>query len=543
MPTLAELLVDIPAKERAASEPFINSISQSRPYDPEQFLGLASGPSHSRDGSAAPVVFTSPWSPVDDFGGEYSGQQSRPCVPHASLGPYSSCNVDAPIRDTGDHQRQSLESSADSDRNKSWRQPIYSRLKRPPASPNPFSSHEPVMVTTTENGPRTVYSPSPTRSHSHSLYNDPAFSLTESKQSLDLQMEIYSVSQAEFNLDTTSMDCPQLSPIQFSNLSLSPASLKPPLPTTPKPIFYHNPIKPAILRQTLPSRTERSKTGGAALPPTTNFLAAGERADLIRKTRKLARVFGQTPRADAVSAQETSLSALSRYSSMLNDLDWPILRRKRSTSQFESDPSLLSGARRHSLPLCPDNMTNVKRTSQGYLFSSNGQPGHHAQTQIRSANRAGDTLDGDTTFVTPEADKITMSHLSSSPQSHSEKMFDEEQADEERRRRRERLAKLHRFLGSRVPANLVLGTDDVEASLPPLLPSSTSTSDGSKDPQKTWLKRRRSSSAVLPPLRWPNDLERVKEELDEKERLINVRRAVKMEKVCLLPFQRIVSRN
>jgi hypothetical protein len=36
----------------------------------------------------------------------------------------------------------------------------------------------------------------------------------------------------------------------------------------------------------------------APLSPTTNFLDSGERADLIRKTRKLARVFGKTPGVD-----------------------------------------------------------------------------------------------------------------------------------------------------------------------------------------------------------------------------------------------------
>jgi len=96
--------------------------------------------------------------------------------------------------------------------------------------------------------------------------------------------------------------------------------------------------------------------------------------------------------------------------------------------------------------------------------------------------------------------------------------------DEDRRRKRERLAKLHRFLGSRVPVNLVLGIDDVEPSLPPP-PHRNSTSDH----RKSWIQRRRSSSA-LPP-HWPNDLERVKDELNDKEKLINVRRAVKMEKV------------
>ena len=98
----------------------------------------------------------------------------------------------------------------------------------------------------------------------------------------------------------------------------------------------------------------------------------------------------------------------------------------------------------------------------------------------------------------------------------------EEQADEDRRRKRERLSKLHRFLGSRVPINLVLGTDDdVEGPPSPLHKSESSPT--------TWLKRK-SSLAILSSSHRSNDLERVKEDLNEKEKHINVRRAIKMEK-------------
>ncbi len=63
------------------------------------------------------------------------------------------------------------------------------------------------------------------------------------------------------------------------------------------------------------------------------------------------------------------------------------------------------------------------------------------------------------------------SHRPSSPsyQSLYENMSQDEQVEEDRRKKRERLAKLHRFLGSRVPAHLVFGYDipPAECMLPP----------------------------------------------------------------------------
>ncbi|KAH6875001.1 hypothetical protein BKA70DRAFT_1449146 [Coprinopsis sp. MPI-PUGE-AT-0042] len=62
--------------------------------------------------------------------------------------------------------------------------------------------------------------------------------------------------------------------------------------------------------------------------------------------------------------------------------------------------------------------------------------------------------------------------------------------------------------------------------------SPTDGNDESAAAKRTaWLRlRRRSSSAALPPT-WVSDLERNKEELDTKEKALNVRRAQKMEKV------------
>jgi hypothetical protein len=107
--------------------------------------------------------------------------------------------------------------------------------------------------------------------------------------------------------------------------------------------------------------------------------------------------------------------------------------------------------------------------------------------------------------------------------------------EENRRRRREKIAKLHRFLGSRVPTSLVLGLSGADDVLPVL--DHTASNLRTSHPG-----RRRSSSAAEFKGNWFDPDDRVKEELDEREKAINVRRAVKMEKVscCGTSFLRSV---
>ncbi len=97
--------------------------------------------------------------------------------------------------------------------------------------------------------------------------------------------------------------------------------------------------------------------------------------------------------------------------------------------------------------------------------------------------------------------------------------------EEERRRRREKIAKLHRFLGSRVPTSLILGLsaadDDALPTLDPIVDNVRASRPN----------RRRSSSAAETRSNWFGPDDRMKEELDEREKAINVRRALKMEKV------------
>lgn len=98
--------------------------------------------------------------------------------------------------------------------------------------------------------------------------------------------------------------------------------------------------------------------------------------------------------------------------------------------------------------------------------------------------------------------------------------------EEDRRRRREKIAKLHRFLGSRVPTSLVLGFSASDDTLPALEPT---TIDNVRTTSRH--NRRRSSSATETRGNWFGPDDRMKEELDEREKAINVRRALKMEKV------------
>ena len=116
------------------------------------------------------------------------------------------------------------------------------------------------------------------------------------------------------------------------------------------------------------------------------------------------------------------------------------------------------------------------------------------------------------------------SSLHGSPSDSVESMLLRRTPEEDRRRRREKVAKLHRFLGSRVPTSLVLGFGAADGALPALEPSI----DNGRTCRPN---RRRSSSAAESRSNWFGPDDRVKEELDEREKAINVRRAIKMEKV------------
>ncbi|EDR15868.1 uncharacterized protein LACBIDRAFT_291737 [Laccaria bicolor S238N-H82] len=373
------------------------------------------------------------------------------------------------------------------------------------------NTHEPGTSISREEDPRisissTIYPSSSYNSHSHSLYN---FHGTH-EQLADIPplanpesfIEIFTPSKAEFTIpDHNMLSAPERlfdSNYQFS-ISSKPHldQTHSPIPILPRALFRSS--RPGKSRQSSPkgSPPEHSLHGDPILPPTTNFLDLAERTDLIKKSRKLARVFGETPGAEAMAHQEAGRTASStrmpQARRRFDDLDTPSLRQRRMSERSPIDPQFLtSSGRRHSAPLTPDDVSFLS--------------------------------------ITAKKNRNLCRPASPSNQSLFENMTPEEQAEDERRRKRERLAKLHRFLGSRVPTDLVLGFSDLDASLPPTQ-AATESAKVEEVTRKAWLRRRRSSSVVALPSTWSDDLDRVKEELNNREKAINVRRAQKMEKV------------
>lgn len=350
---------------------------------------------------------------------------------------------------------------------------------------------------------------------------------------------------------------------------------KPPIPTAPKPLFHRSPSdKPGLSNQTRelsPNPMSRhvrqapsANTGSPEanlVPPTTNFLNPNERADLVKKNRKLTQVFGTTPGASVLS-QRNDESQPDIALLALNSASSPGKRRHNrgtvsASGSFQSSDSgsvmtwdlpagtqyLSASGRRHSAPLTPDQYSSLQGATSDEDNSIIQTSAEHNESlsewsSPRASNRRG--LASPTSFIdlsdedTPNGGVSVMNRRTSTS-SILESMTPEEQEEEERKRKRDKLAKLHRFLGSRVPIELVLGPGDASLPLPlpqtvePVMSKLGIVSEG-EEPRKVWLRRRRSSSATLFASH-SNDLERLKEELNEQEKAIYVRRAQKMEKV------------
>ncbi|PCH34118.1 hypothetical protein WOLCODRAFT_141980 [Wolfiporia cocos MD-104 SS10] len=215
------------------------------------------------------------------------------------------------------------------------------------------------------------------------------------------------------------------------------------------------------------------------LPSTTNLLDARERAERVRKTRKLTQLLGQTPGVAPpppvdVELANGCLPARRRHrpaASMLADPAMPALAAGRHLhpgwTAEDGGQHVFLGARRRSLPFSPHDLVDGRQSPTSFIDLGDDDPG---------------------TSPAPDAD-----------------------SDDERRRKRERLAKLHRFLGSRVPAHLVLGPLHDPARSPARRP------------------RRRHGPPPPPPLQQRRRA-RPLDDLNGREKAINVRRAVKMEK-------------
>ncbi|KAI0323090.1 hypothetical protein OF83DRAFT_1167107 [Amylostereum chailletii] len=355
---------------------------------------------------------------------------------------------------------------------------------------------------------------------------------------------------------------------------------KPPLPSSPKPHFKRpssaNPSSTSLprsspsssspqgpyLRAELQTSTKsRSASPVGHIPPTTNYLSAQERADLVRKSRKLTQLLGQTPPPLASMARQcesqpgskrTALNVPVGYGkhhrgafSVAEGIGSPT--RGWSSHQSPVSPTSPGDTRRYSAPPSPLEIAVFRedveswqrrgsRTSVGSGRASfidlsdeedaGGLPDGHGREH--EDEESGSETDAGSYFGEEPSGRRSSPYSPSSP-SLSLSMSSQDRAEDERRRKRDRLAKLHRFLGSRVPTDLVIGSFNTDTSLP--LPSSPTLETPTTDP-KAWRRlRRRSSSAAEMKSRWLDEHDRVKADLDDHEKAINVRRAIKMEKM------------
>ncbi|KAJ7201256.1 hypothetical protein GGX14DRAFT_371291 [Mycena pura] len=234
----------------------------------------------------------------------------------------------------------------------------------------------------------------------------------------------------------------------------------------------------------------------ANAPPITNFLTAAERAQLVKKSRKLAQVFGHPPAADVV------------------------LDASGTKSQSRSTPAAASqipASVRPPPPRWPPPDKTVYMTVHGRRHSTSTTPAAVGPNDSISV-----------------ASVVGMQR----PVSSGSSLCDSMSPEEERRRQRDKLAKLHRFLGSRVPTGLVLGPDffqppvvALDGTITPASGPGVDTDTETETPSAcSWVNRKRSMSAAALPA-GSDDSDRLKEHLNGKEKAIVVRRAQKMEKV------------
>ncbi|THH10151.1 hypothetical protein EW145_g1513 [Phellinidium pouzarii] len=354
----------------------------------------------------------------------------------------------------------------------------------------------------------------------------------------------------------------------------SSPGLKPALPTAPKPDFRRprsvQPTLNATMASKPPSPSSSPKFSGRipyhlltslsrsdpghmdSLPPTTNHLSPQDRADLIRKTRKLTQVLGQTPSPLTGPEEDYPIS---------NNCLIPIMAPRKLHPRGAlsvSDASIISGTLRspqdQHLSVVSveqtDSLSPITFRSSNFVHENDSDDSASpfespaAQTPMSSRKRNGDVTTRSPTIIDASDSFMELSDtdahgVMSFPSTHSliNSMSDTQKTEEERRRKRERLAKLHRFLGSRVPAELILGPHEIGAPLPALDPnhvdSGYTLSDGeTSSSARLWMRgKRRNSLASSDPLERLADTERVKEHMTEKEKAIVVKRALKMERM------------
>ncbi|KAG1754800.1 uncharacterized protein EDB91DRAFT_1042239 [Suillus paluster] len=327
-------------------------------------------------------------------------------------------------------------------------------------------------------------------------------------------------------------------------------TLKPPVPTVSKPLFERRGRKVRLKKRSVSSSPQPPRLK-IPLPPTTNTLDATERADLIRRNRKLVQLLGETPGTEMATSEveeprlfkilpQPAFSALLGSSKQKHHRHAMSVSVAVKTPGFKSEPSsswqILDrpsspSGRRFSAPFTPSSFTfYFDDPPESPATHDHHGPHRHEDPQHKLGSPTSfiDLSDEDVSHDVSDAASLEMPntadgrrifHHSSSTPSMVETLTPEEQAEAERRRKRDKLAKLHRFLGSRVPTDLVIG----HIAGPSLPPSSMP-----EDSRDMWLYRRRSGSSAP-------SFERVKEELDDEEKALNVRRAQKMEKLFGMP--------
>ena len=381
---------------------------------------------------------------------------------------------------------------------------------------------------------------------------------------------------------------------------LAPLSTgKPPIPTSAKPDFSSRRSKSAQRAPVeepspnTPSPSEPSpdyERGLRNRPSTSNLLQPHERADLVRKTRKLTQLFGQTPGVGHYPVEVDFGRGHAARTNLVGAVPHPSRRRKHKPAASMLDDPIVpvydaqkrvvwppaeegqyasAGARRRSVPLSPAEYSAVGSALSvsvgGHVIeigsaegtaawsegsgASGGSENSHADLAEREASGSPESFidlsdeEDPAAFPDSRSPATPKGYLlpprsdsllsPSTPSLDALSLSSEQLAEEDRRRKRERLAKLHRFLGSRVPAHLVLGPLEEGVPLPP--PASPSPQDDmygeDADARKLRLRRRRSSSAAEFAGTWSDEIDRLKEDLNDREKAINVRRAVKMEKV------------
>ena len=277
------------------------------------------------------------------------------------------------------------------------------------------------------------------------------------------------------------------------------------------------------------SPRERPGDSGLLLdrPPTTNYLLPQERAELVRKTRKLTQLLGEAPSPLAVTHSGLSGRISGDEPSHWTERLWPRPNWAFRPNMRSTDP--VDAVHSHFMSATSMDALSISERS---LVEEGEGVGEGKKARDKSAG-ATDVMDSASFIDLSDDDSQSIRILSSysSPPLTSSITSDPQGVmrhayppEETRRRRREKIAKLHRFLGSRVPTSLVLGLSDADDVLPAL--DHTAGNIRTNQPG-----RRRSSSAAEFKTNWFDPGDRVKEELDEREKAINVRRAVKMEKV------------